>query len=757
MFFYRILMSGFDTMNGRYITDFHHVRIESWMSTWLIPFFSAAIIALCVYHYSRVKGLDKRQRAILITLRSLAYIFLLFILAMPKLVIEGEGALPGPVPVIIDGTDSMQIKDADDKTRFAKSLDLYKSLNENNNYKKDLMIEGYFAGKEIRQFKNTEKLTPDGDYTSINQMLEKSVEKYLGEYMPGVVLISDGAHNTSELPDNIIKYFQKLNIPVYACGVGKEKSKDVSVDYILGEEVVFLNEKAKIYVNINQNGYTNEDAGLKLFLGDKEVYSGRHKLEHDGEISIPVEYVPHTKGIFQLKAEITPMPGEVTVENNVYIKNVRVIDEKIKILMVFGAPSWEYRYLMGTFERDKRVEVKSYLASADKRIFKKSSGKTNLLSTLPNKNFNKSFDIIILSKIDVAALSPEFVKNLCLFVEEDGGAMAVISDLVQIPYSIKGTPLEDLMPITISERTGRSYKDEMFSILKDEMHFEITDDGSAHQLVAFSGNKDENKKIWAELPPAYNCYASGRLKPSSISLMAIPGTDGRQKIPAIVYHSYGKGTVLFMAFDSTWRWRKEFGDRYFRDFWGKAVQFLGLPHLLSESAQSTIFVGKETCFTGEKIAIHAKINNPDYSPVIIEQIKMKVTENGIEKSLDLSAVPGRLGMYKADYIPEVSGDLKFELPAQYSANPVNLRVTKPQMEFHNSGMNKILLEKIALATGGGFYTPEQCGKIFEDIYKNRHKIPISVRVSLWDSMLLLILSLIFFSAEWYFRKIYYLD
>ncbi|HBC85648.1 MAG TPA: hypothetical protein DCZ94_01710 [Lentisphaeria bacterium] len=751
-------MDLLDAGNARYISYLHHIRIESWISTWLLPFIAVAIIGLCFYHYSREKGLNRRKKAILITLRSLAYISLLLILSFPKLSIEGEGALPGTVSVVLDSSESMQIKDDNEKTRFAKAAEVFKAIKDNTRYRKEIKIEGFSAGKDFKDIENPDKILADAEYTSINQMLEKGIEKQKGEYCPGIILLTDGAHNSPEDPENALKLFQKLGIPVYACGLGKERSKDISAEYILGEDVVFLNEKAKIYVNVNQNGYTGDDTELKLYLGDKSVYTGRHKLDKDGEISFPVEYVPRTKGTYQLKVEVSSMPGEVTTENNIYIKNVRVIDEKIKILLLFGTPSWEYRYLMGALERDKRVDVKAWLAMADKRLFKKGSDRLSLLASLPDKkDLGKSYDIIFISKLDAIALPPEFQQSIRKFVEEQGGSLAVIADMVSIPYSFKATPLEEMMPLTITERTGRSYKNEMFDVLKDEMRFEVTDDGSSHQLVAFSGNKDENKKIWSGLPPIYNCYTSGRPKPSAINLVALATGSGRQKYPAIVFHSYGKGTVLFMGFDSTWRWRKEFGDRYFRDFWSKAVQFLGLPHLLNESAQSTIFVGKETCYSGEKIGFRAKVCNPDYSPVITDQIKMTVNENGVDKQVDMNSVANRPGIYKAEYMPETPGTLKIALPAQYSARPVELRIIKPQLEFHNSGLNKTLLEKISKNTGGGFYTAEQADQIMADLYKNRHKAPINVKISLWDSMLLLLLSLCLFSAEWYFRKIYYLD
>ncbi len=758
MFLFKTLMDLLDAGNARYISYLHHIRIESWIDTWLLPFIAVAIIGLCFWHYSREKTLNKKQKATLISLRSLAYISLLLILAFPKLSIEGEGALPGSASVVLDASESMQIKDDNEKERFNKAAEIFKTLKDDTRYRKEIKTEGFAAGKEFKEIENTDKLPADAEYTSINQMLEKGIEKQKGEYCPGIVLITDGAHNSPEDPENAIKLFQKLGIPVYVCGLGKEKSKDISAEYILGEDVVFLNEKAKIYVNVNQNGYTDDDCELNLYLGDKAVYNGRHKLDKDGEISLPVEYIPRTKGTYQLKVEISPMPGEVTKENNIYIKNVRVIDEKIKILMIFGTPSWEYRYLMGALERDKRVEVKAWLAGADKRLFRKGSDRLSLLASLPEKkDLGKAYDIIFISKIDAIALPPDFQLSMKKFVEEQGGSIAVIADMVTIPYSFKGTPLEEMMPLTITERTGRSYKNEMFDVLKDELKFDVTDDGSSHQLVAFSGNKDENKKIWSGLPPVYSCYTSGRLKPSAINLITLSAGGSRQKYPAIVFHSYGKGTVLFMGFDSTWRWRKEFGDRYFRDYWSKAVQFLGLPHLLNESAQSTIFIGKETCYSGEKISIRAKVSNPDYSPVITDAIKMVVNENGLDKQIDMHPVTSRPGIYKAEYMPEMPGTLKLSLPAQYSARPVELRIIKPQLEFHNSGLNKSLLEKLAKNTGGGYYAPEQAGQILQDLYKNRHKVPITVKISLWDSMLLLLLTLILFSAEWYFRKIYYLD
>lgn len=755
----RFLMKVIDSGQGRYVTTVHGVQVESWIGSWIFPFLVAAIIGGTYYLYSREKRLKRKQRITLIVLRSLAYLALLGILALSVIVIEGEGALPGPVPVIIDGSESMLIKDSDGKARSETALKIADYLKANNPYK-DLHIKTFWSGKDFKKLKDVENTTPDADYTSINRMLEKGIDNYLGEYCPGVVLISDGGHNSAEIVDNSLAIFQDRNIPVYTCGVGKERSKDIAVTYILGEDVVFIDEKAKIYVNLRQYGYTGKQVNLQLYLGDKRVYTGLHDLDKEGEISVPVEYVPTTKGYYSLKAEVSPHAAEITVVNNVFVKNLRVIDEKIKALMVFGMPSWEYRYLAGAFERDKRVELKSYLLSVDTRVFRRAKSKDfHFVSKLPRtrEELNRSYDVVFLSRIDANVLPREFLKALSTFVREDGGSVAMLSDPYFIPYTLRKTPMEDLVPVTIEEDQGRSYRDELFSPIRDPMKLTVTEDGNAHQLVAFSGVSEENRKIWEELPPIYSFYKAGRVKPSSISLLVMFRNRNRQHFPAIVYHAYGKGTVLFMAFDSTWRWRREHGDRYFRDYWGKAVQFLGLPHLLNEAAQSAIFVGRENCSVGDRVSVRAKISNPDYSPYMGDDVELTITENDVSRKLKMNAVAGRPGIYRGVFVPAMAGEQQLSLSARFSARPIDLRVVKKQKEFNNAGMDRKVLEHVATATRGEFCAADKYQKILETLWKNRARQPIKVSATIWDTLLLLLVSMVFFSLEWYSRKIYYLD
>ena len=759
-YIYRMILKLINSGDGKYITDVHQVRVDYLIPSWLIIFLIVGLIGVSFYGYYRnSKLLNRKKLIILTTLRSLAYTLLLLVLIQPHLVIEGEGAPPGTIPMIIDGTKSMTIKDVNNRDRMSAVRTLSKTLMEKAEDLKETTISPYWAGKEFTAYDPEKTVLPDGEYTSLARMLEQGIYNHLGEYCPGVILLSDGANNKSDALDNVLQGFKRKDIPVYTCGIGTSKSTDIAVTYIVGEDVIFASEKAKIYVNVKQEGYINQTIRIKLYMEEEEVYSGEHELTKNGENSFPIEYQPLEKGVFRLRAEVDPRVGEITEENNHYIRTVRVIDEQIRVLMLVRGPSWEYRYLSGAFERDKRVNFNVYMQEADSRLFSKKDAAGHFITKIPidPKILDKTYDAIFISGIDVTKLPEGFVNALPEFVEKSGG-LAIISDPSLIPYSMKGTKLESLIPISLGRKRGRTYRDELFMPEEEDYTFTLTPDGMANQLVLFSGNNEENIKIWSELPPIHSCYQGGRLKPSSINLVTVSRKKSPEQLPAIVYHSYGKGTVLFMGFDSTWRWRKEFGDRYFRDFWGKAVQFLGLPHLLNEAAQSVILIGSPDCYVGKKIDIRARVSNNDFSAYIGPNVKVSIKDsNEAIKTVEMYPIVGRKGMYRVDYVPETAGELRLEILSKFNAKPVDIRVMNQQKEFLDSEMNKKLLTKISETTNGEFFDLKNADDLLTTLMKNRPKRQINISVTLWDSVLMLILILIVLTAEWVMRKYTYLD
>ena len=57
--------------------------------------------------------------------------------------------------------------------------------------------------------------------------------------------------------------------------------------------------------------------------------------------------------------------GEKQTENNRRERLVRVRKEKIRVLLAYAYPSYEFRYLRNMFKRDSTVELDTVLQEAD--------------------------------------------------------------------------------------------------------------------------------------------------------------------------------------------------------------------------------------------------------------------------------------------------------------------------------------------------------------------------------------------------------
>lgn len=756
------LISWFGGGQARHLTTINSVDVSSWLPVWLLPFALAGIVALCWWRYRGLTGnLKPWIRILLVALRSLAYAALLLILALPTLKIDGEGVLPGVIPVVVDATQSMQIRDCGGQDRFRAALRVAKDVRDAAKKHQDLKTDFFLYANGLKEFNPDDTVQPAGDYTSVNQMLEKALDRYQEEYCPGVLLLTDGAHNTAEVPERALDAFRKRGVPVYACGFGKEKAKDLAVTSIIGEDVVFAEEKAQTFINVSMTGLSGQKVHLTLTLGDQVVYAGDHDLANEGETSLPVEFTPKQTGRFPLKAEITAVDGEITQENNALVKNLRVIDEKVRVLLVFGQPSWEYRYLVGAFERDKRVDLRVFLGSMDRRSQGMTVGERRFVEQLPQsaEELNLKYDMIILSRVHpVRDLPEKFNAALQDFVKNSGGGLVLLSDPELLPYTFKGTSYEALLPVVLSPTAvPRTYKDELLAPLRETYFYDVTDDGTASPLVALSGERLENRKLWSELPPLYFCYRPAKVKPSGVCLLTAARRGEQDKVPLIVHHTFGKGPVLYMGFDATWRWRKEFGDRYFRDYWGKVVQFIGLPHLLNESARSELLVADENVLVGEAVSLRARVSNADFTPYMAESLEVTVTENGVARKLSLAPVPERPGMFKGEFLPQAAGALRFDLPPQFAARPLEMRVTDLRREFQAPGLNQALLASVCASTRGHYFEVPDADNILRTMREHRPPVTINFDFTLWDSAFLLVLVLLLFSAEWLVRKLNYLD
>ena len=804
-------ITGDDRLLGMDVLS--RIGLDARLPAWGLLLAAISLVLLAVFLYRRVPNLSRRQRRLLITLRAAALITLLLLMAGPMLRIEGEGKPSGTVPVVLDRTESMTLAEGVGRpVRLNSANALFRQLHRSADAQPSIRLAPYTYGErvvaaEIAPLLRTETNYPAaGGQTSFRTMFSDAFRDHRGAYSPGMLLLTDGGNNAPEPFDGVVEDLVRRRVPLYFAAFGLERAKDIVADQVFADDIVFVQEKTKAFLGMSQFGFAGKALPIQARFGDQRIEVPSYTPAADGEQSVPFEFVPEHEGVCELEVSVTPQPGETSDQNNRAVKRVRVIRDRIRILGVFGAPSWDYRFLEGAFDRDRRVTYKMFLQSADRRLFRQPQ--EHLVEKLPAtlEELARTVDIVVLSRVDLASLPPAFAENVQKFVSESGGSVVFLCDGADLPFSAKGTRLEPVLPVRLLSAAGdANFKQEMFKPLDTPYRFELVSESAGSPLTTFDPLPEKNAAIWADFPPCFELVTAVEPKPSAITLVNARATGEGKRIPAVAYHNYGRGLALYMGFDSSYRWRKVYGDRYFRDYWGKVVQFLGLPHLLGESAQARLMLDRLATGVGERVVVTATVRNRDFSPLNAPSVDAVIRgEDGKEKTLHLPGLRDRPGLFRGAFYPDKVGLFQLTLPAEYKADPMELKVELLNREFRNAGMQLALMTRLAERTGGLVFVPGEgtaptnfapgpleyaragreaaleqrkkellaAGKdVFADpgyvtdwsrhilttMAERRPRQAVVVEMSLWDWSGLMWIAGLLLCAEYFFRKIWYLD
>lgn len=120
-----------------------------------------------------------------------------------------------------------------------------------------------------------------------------------------------------------------------------------------------------------------------------------------------------------------------------------------------------------------------------------------------------------------------------------------------------------------------------------------TDLGLDHPILQLAGGREGNRDAWAALPLLDGSTRLGALRPGAALLATrMVKTDDQEvaSAPLMAFQNVGKGKVLALAADTTWRWQMlgpERRQEHYRQFWGNALRYLAPdPRLQPDRAQA---------------------------------------------------------------------------------------------------------------------------------------------------------------------------
>ncbi len=606
-----------------------------------------------------------------------------------------------------------------------------------------------------------DRLKAESPQTPLGDAVREILGRKRGQPLAGVWLVTDGASNSGGQPLDAAALAKQEGVPLYVYGVGIASPRDLIVGNLFAQEVAFVKDEVPVVVRVRGQGIAGQSAKLVLKLNDKVVDEKELRFAQDGEQVLNLKFTPEQTGEFELKASIDPRDDEVVKDNNAVSQRLRVVDGKIKVLLVEQSPRWEFKYLQAMLLRDRRVELKCVLFDADPGLSK--SPDSPYLKAFPEKKEELfAFDLVYFGDVDPKQLQPEQVEALGEFVSKFGGAFVMIAGRRVGPAAWRKTVLERMLPVEFDAQLFETAPKE--DAATQPVHLELTPAGKTSSMLRLSDKDQESLARWGGLPPLYWVCRVARSKPAAEVLVVDPdpGKASRfGKMPVVALQQYGLGQVLFVGTDNTWRWRRNVGDRYYTYFWSQITQRLALPHLLGLSKRTQLSADRRTYSAGDRVAIFARLYNESYDPVVEPVLRGSYSigsepgGSALDREVSLRPLPGQPGMYRGEFVAPAPGAYVFRVERDAQAR-LDFSVAEPRLELGDTAMNENLLRQMAEASGGAYYREETLFKLPDAIGKKVERVQSKIEPPLWSSPFYFFMLIAVVTAEWLLRKRYQL-
>jgi hypothetical protein len=602
----------------------------------------------------------------------------------------------------------------------------------------------------------------------------------------GVVLLTDGQHNSGPSPVQKALELGEHQLPIYPVALGaRQAPPDVAVAAVQAPAAVFKGTDAPVEARFKVSGLPAQDLVVELQRPGQPPLEER--IAHDGsDRSHRVRFQVRLDeaGTQTLTVTARPIAGETRTDNNSRPVVLNVADDKAKVLLVDGEARWEYHYLANALARDRTVAVQRVVFAQPRlgKIAEEDLQKTgHPRLTLPAEpNAFAAYDGIIIGDVSPVQLPPAERVRLEKYVAEGGGTLVLVAGKRFLPLAFSSAadaaadPLLELLPI---EEPRAVQPGKGFPVT-------LTYEGKQAPFLQMEAAPDRSEQRWAELPRHF-WGVVGRTKPGAVALAYLAEADtaagkepvvGEKERALIVRQNYGFGRVLFVGLDSTWRWRYRVGDTYHHRFWGQVIRWAasdkplvaGNEHIRFGTREPVYRQGQEVdvvvrlgegvgplrpdALAGARLLRPGGVGKPEEAVALVPLHRREAQARVLEGRVrDLP--PGPYAVELA--IPELADKLRdlADLDGQPTKQRATFTVAPPDSEeLVELGTNWPLLEELAAKSGGQVFTPENAGQLVDlltrqSVTRERHS-----ETKLWQWWGTLVLLLLLLTAEWVGRK-----
>lgn len=375
--------------------------------------------------------------------------------------------------------------------------------------------------------------------------------------------------------------FSAAGAPVDLLGVGPSRREPGAAFLDLrAPDFAFLHGPLPVEATVEATGVAGKSAVLTLLRADEAAPGGwrqagrseRRVLSDQETFGSTFTVRAERLGTERFRLELAS--GGKTRSREF---RVEVVRQKYRIMFLSGRPSTEYAYLREFLKADPNRELVSFVILRNPENPAPAPDRELSLIPFPVDDiFGRAlpqFDLFILENFSAARfrLPPQYLDGLKRFVAGGGALLVMGGENAFSAGGYRGSPLEELLPVALSGREP-DFVPGLYS--PKASSFE-------HPLLRLDESVEASKSAWEALPPLDGWGRFAAVRPGSAVLATHPAerADDGSPLPVVAVRPFGRGKVMLVSTDSTWRWRLGgAGDRrasgVYGRFWGRAISYL---------------------------------------------------------------------------------------------------------------------------------------------------------------------------------------
>ncbi|MFP6602346.1 MAG: VWA domain-containing protein [Pirellulaceae bacterium] len=574
-----------------------------------------------------------------------------------------------------------------------------------------------------------DQLTPRGTETHLGDALQFLINKERGGPIAGIVVVTDGGNNAGEDVPTVLKAVRDSHIAIYPVGVGSNKTvRNVRVLDLDAPERVYPGDDFSLTGYLQSFGLRGRQVTVQLVSQPAEgsAPESQQRIEEERRIELPAdgltkpidfELTPEEVGRREYILRVKPPAEDKNDKDNQKSAIVESIDRRMKILLMAGGPTREYRFLRNQIFRDEDTILHVLLQTAVVGVSQESDEMLLEFPQLPDELFE--YDCIVAFDADWQALETSQVELLERFIAEKAGGLIVIAGPIYTPEwsrTRRGRDrrvdiVKNLYPVVFYNQGGATLSLGHFGGTA-AWPLQFTDEGTSADFLWLANDQIASEEAWAVFDGVYGFYKAKDPKPGAqvFARFSDPNTSIDNELPIYMAgHFYGAGRVFFQASGEMWRLRA-LDVTYFEQYYTKLIRWASQGRLLRDSSRGVLLVDKERCLLGDHVGIQAILTDAQHEPLADETVNaILVLPDGTRKPIELRQVKdaARDGMFAGQFTALQDGDYQVELQVPQTSEEILLmqtvRVRIPALEIENPKRDDALLKEVAQLSQGEYY------------------------------------------------------